>query len=298
MRKFVFLFIVVLNSSGCLRLDSQLFNNKSLDTYLFDAYTGEKELPSLPATYQVADSMVHLFSLTSQSKTEGDATIYAVYLGNINSINTDTVILYCHGNRDHMDFYWNRAKLLAHIGGKHRYGVLMFDYRGYGKSGGKPTEKGMYADVTACLNWLAQKGVSAHQLQIYGYSLGSAVATEVMYGDYTPKPSQLILEAPFASSDVMVHDASGLALPRSFFTNSKINNADKIRNVSAPFCWIHGTADDFLSIDTHGEVVYKNYRGNKSEPHRIQGGLHNNVPEVWGYEAYINTLKIFIEGAQ
>jgi pimeloyl-ACP methyl ester carboxylesterase len=237
---------------------------------------------------------VHLFSLTSSSKSEGNAIIYAVYIGNLNTISTDTVILYCHGNRDHMDFYWNRAKLLAHIGGKHQYGVLMFDYRGYGKSSGKPTEKGMYADVDACLNWLAEKGISSSRLHIYGYSLGSAVATEVMHGNYILKPSKLILEAPFASTDVMVHDASGLALPRSYFTNNKVNNADKIKSVTAPFCWIHGTADDFLSIHTHGEVVYANYNGSKKEAHRIKGGVHNNVPEVWGYESYVTAMYRFL----
>ena len=69
--------------------------------------------------------------------------IHAVYLGNIADIATDTIILYCHGNRDHLDFYWPRIKLLANVGGKNRYGVLAMDYRGFGLSEGPATEEGM-----------------------------------------------------------------------------------------------------------------------------------------------------------
>jgi hypothetical protein len=60
-------------------------------------------------------------------------------------------------------------------------------------------------------------------------------------------PSKLILEAPFASAETMIQDASGLALPSEFFTTLKINNAEEIKSVTQPFCWIHGEDDDFFS---------------------------------------------------
>ena len=85
------------------------------------------------------------------SSEESPVKIYAVYIGNVNTINTDTVIMYCHGNKSQMDYYWQRAKLLANVVGKNNYGVLMIDYRGYGMSEGDSSEEGMYTDVDTVL---------------------------------------------------------------------------------------------------------------------------------------------------
>jgi len=287
------LFTMILGLTSCLRLDSQLFNSEKLTEYKFESYTGNRELGTLPVDYTVADSMRNLVTFTSNSS-EGAAKLYGVYLGKIQNIATDTVILYCHGNAKHMDNYWNRAKLLAHVGGKHRYGVLMFDYRGYGMSEGKSSEKNLFADVDAALKWLQSNGLTSNRLIIYGYSLGSAPSTEVAFGNYSLKPIKLLLEAPFASSEVMVQDGSKLALPGSYFTNAKINNADKIKSIKIPFMWMHGTADSFLSIKTHGEVVYKNYQGVYSESHRIPGAEHGDLPMIWGYQNYTNAVHQFI----
>ena len=106
-----------------------------------------------------------------------------------------------------------------------------------------------------------------------------------------------MIEAPFASDEVMVQDASGLSLPGSFFTNLEINNAEEIAKVNEPFFWIHGTADSFLSIETHGEVVYKNYNGSYSVAHRVQGGEHRDVPAIMGYKSYSDVVLKFIEYA-
>ena len=95
----------------------------------------------------------------------------------------------------------------------------------------------------------------------------------------------------------MVQDASGLSLPGSFFTNLEINNAEEIAKVDEPFFWIHGTADSFLSIKTHGEVVYNNYDGRYSFAHRVQGGEHSDVPAIMGYDAYNDAVLEFIEYA-
>lgn len=279
--------------SGCLRLDSQLFSNTQLTEYKFDRFDGKRELPEINSLYTVADNMINLFALTSNSKS-GSAKIYAVYIGDISRIATDTVIVYCHGNSDHMDRYWNRAKLLANTGYLHRFGVLMFDYRGYGMSEGKPDEESLYADTDAALAWLKQKGLTDGRLVIYGYSLGTSAATEITANSFTLKPAKLILEAPFASSAMMIQDASKLALPSSYFTNNKIDNAEEIKKVTVPFMWIHGINDDFLRIETHGEVVYKNYRGKYKEAHRIAGGLHSNTPSIWGIGNYSNAVLNFI----
>jgi pimeloyl-ACP methyl ester carboxylesterase len=223
------------------------------------------------------------------------ATIYAVYIGDINRIATDTVIMYCHGNADHLDFYWPRAKLLANVGSKNRYGVMMIDYRGYGLSDGKASESGLYADVDTALAWLKSKGLTDSRLIMYGFSLGTAPAVELTAHPRSLTPAKLILEAPFSSSETMVQNATLLSLPGSYFVNAKINNAEKIKEINQPFLWLHGTDDEKLEIKTHGEVVYKNYPGSSKFAYRIPGAGHSDLPIVMGLENYKKAIEDFVK---
>lgn len=290
---FIFLSFAAL-FSGCLRLDENLFDQDKLTEYKLDNYTGGVDF-TLDYSYHIPDSLVHIFTLPSRAPGEsGPTSIYALYIGNISRIATDTVIMYCHGNKNHMDFYWQRAKLLANTGSKNRFGVMMIDYRGYGMSDGKPSEEGLYADVDAALQWLKYKGLSNDRLVMYGFSLGSAPATKLTAEPRSLTPARLILEAPFANAETMVQDGSGLAMPAEFFTDLHISNATEIRSVQQPFCWIHGEADDFLSISTHGQVVYDNYGGTYKEAHRIAGAGHSTIPTTMGFASYSEVLRSFI----
>jgi alpha/beta superfamily hydrolase len=289
-----FLLLAVCSFEACQRLDDNLFNPTRTSRYELDSYSGEQDF-ILDESYKIDSSNLYQFLLFSRLPNETFETyISAIYIGNIGKISTDTVILYCHGNKGNMDFYWQRAKLLANIGGKNRYGVLMFDYRGFGKSQGKSTEATMYADVDAALRWLQGYGLTGSRLVVYGFSLGSAPATEICYKARTISPSALILEAPFASSYAMVESSSKLNMPASYFTNHQINNAKKIKSVIQPFIWIHGKEDDFLSMTTQGKVVYDNYRGKYSESHIINGANHSNVPNTMGFENYKKAIYNFI----
>lgn len=277
--------------SSCLRLDPFMYSNTPSESYLLDAFE-DGEITS-EDRFLIADSLINHLQLVSDDA-GNVATIHAFYIGDESRIATDTIILYCHGNAGNIDNYWNRAKLLANLGSKNRFGVLIMDYRGFGMSEGAPTESGLYADVDACMVWLKDKGLTNDRLVIYGFSLGTAPATELSAYPRTLTPSKLILEAPFASTQVMTDDASGIHLPATNFTNNKVNNADKIKDVKQPFCWFHGIADDFLSMKAHGEVVYKNYDGPYREAHRVESAGHSDLPLIMGYDAYSEAVLAFI----
>ena len=292
--KNILLAAVILLFSGCLTLDENLYNNSKLESYKLDNYSGEVDF-ILDNSYHIDDSIIHLFTLPSQASGEANATsIYAIYIGDIAQIASDTVIMYCHGNKDHMDFYWQRAKLLANTKSKNRFGVMMIDYRGYGMSDGKPSEKGLYADADAALKWLKNKGLSNDRLIMYGFSMGTAPATKLSAENWSMKPQKLILEAPFASAETMIQDGSGLAMPGDFFTTLEINNGEEIKSVTQPFFWIHGEDDDFLNIDTHGAIIYNNYQGTYKEAYRIVGAGHSTVPQTMGFGNYTSALGDFI----
>jgi len=293
--KNLFILIALFGISSCMKLDTNLYNNdNAIKEYKLENYTGEQDF-ILDASYAIPQDKITLLTLASQTENESSFTeIKALYIGDISRLATDTVILYCHGNKWHMDFYWQRAKLMAHTNGKNHYGVMMMDYRGYGLSAGKPTEEGMYADVDACMKWLKEKGMQNARLVIYGFSLGSASACELSANPKTLTPSKLILEAPFGSSAVMVQDASQLNMPADYFTDAKIDNAEEIKKVNQPFLWMHGTNDNFLNYKTHGEVIYNNYQGIYKERYLVNGADHGEVPEKMGFDVYLKTLENFI----
>lgn len=279
--------------AGC-RLDDNLFDPNKLTSYSLDKYTGDVDF-RLDAFYKIPDSLVTIITLPSQADNEASPTkIYGVYIGDMNRIAIDTVIMYCHGNKENMDFYWPRAQLLANANGKNHYGVLMIDYRGYGMSDGKPTENGLYADADAGLQWLKVRGLTNNRLVMYGFSMGSAPATKLTAEPRSLTPSKLMLEAPFASAQVLVQDATGLSLPSSFVTDLQINNAEEIKSVQQPLFWIHGIDDNYLNIATTGELVYANYKGMYKEAHRIPGAGHSTIPNTMGFENYLRVVGNFI----
>lgn len=278
--------------SSCLRLDSMLFNpEEKIAAYKWDEYKGTRELPDLPDSFWVDYAHRQFFFLPS-----GGEKIACIFLGDSNQLAGSEVILYCHGNKNHMDNYWNRAKLLYYLGGKGKRQVLMMDYRGFGLSTGKPTEQGLYDDVFTCMQWLKKKGLPKDKLIFYGYSLGSAPATKWASDTTLFVARSLILEAPFASAEMMVQDAAKLQLPASYFTNLKIDNAQEIKKIHCPFLWLHGLADDFLDYEKHGLQVFANAPGQiEKVAITIPGAGHNNVPKVMGYEKYRKVLSDFLE---
>jgi len=131
-------------------------------------------------------------------------------------------------------------------------------------------------------------------LIIYGFSMGSAPACELTANPRSLIPAKIILEAPFASATVMVQDATVLAVPSSFLTDLKIDNAEEIKNINQPFMWIHGTHDKFLNIETHGKLVYDNYGGSYKEAHIIDGAGHSTIPTTYSFEKYLTDIHSFI----
>lgn len=296
MKNIVIILFIALTALACRkRLDGFLFNPSQIESYQLDAYQGELTL-DLAGEFGVPDSMIHHLEWNVELE-EGSAKMSAIYVGDLASIATDTVILYCHGNKDHMDFYWPRQKLYAHAGGLGRYGVLMFDYPSFGLSEGKSSEVNMYRTTARAIEWLQTQGLQNERFVIFGFSLGSAAACEVAAhpAEYALSPSKLILEAPFASAEVMIQDAGLLSMPGSFLVDLLIDNATEIKKINIPLLWIHGEDDSFLSVKSHGQPVYDNKTNGYKEAFLVPGGEHETTPFVAGYQNYIDRISTFIQ---
>lgn len=125
--KYIYLTLLLVTLSACkkINLDILAFPSTKVDAYLFGDAEGEI---GIPEQYKIDESLVHLIPLTSIDEATGEEfLIYSVYIGDLNTIATDTVILYAHGQARNMDYYWTRAQLLANLKSKNNYGVLMMD---------------------------------------------------------------------------------------------------------------------------------------------------------------------------
>lgn len=274
-------------------LDGLAFPSQRLDEYAFENYdAGDRAVPD---EYAITAENRTLVSMTSTDATTGDTyTIYGVYIGDMATISTDTVIMYCHGQSLHMDAYWPRVTLLANIVDKYHYGVFMMDYRGYGKSEGNPTEQGLYEDVDASIDWLKSMGADQSRTFYYGFSLGCIPVIDRSAYREDFKPAKIILESPLASVDNLAHSSLILNVDPNFVSSLEFDNAEKIKDVEAPLLWLHGVEDDYIEIE-NGELIYENHSGVFKEAERVEGAGHEDVPKTMEYEAYLNRLETYIK---
>ena len=149
-------------------------------------------------------------------------------------------LLLCHGNAGNIGDRVLHASLLVAVG----FDVLLFDYRGYGRSSGRPTERGTYLDARAALAaLLRQPRVDALKVFYFGESLGGAVALELALAN---PPAGLVLLSTFAS----VREMSRVHYP--FIPPSLIPDAypslRRIRDLRAPLLVVHGDGDQIVPL--------------------------------------------------
>jgi fermentation-respiration switch protein FrsA (DUF1100 family) len=194
----------------------------------------------------------------------------------------ELVTLFLHGNAGNITHRYMHFREITGAGSS----ILMLDYRGYGRSAGRPSEKGLYMDAETAYQHLLNIGYRPAEIIIHGESLGSAVAVDLA----SRRPcGGLILEAPFAAAS----DVAGTVLPivgpllvRSF------DSRQKIGRVHAPILFIHGSADEIVPLQL-GQRLF----ALAPEPKVfwiVPGSGHNNIIEVAG-AGYGQHLQSFYE---
>ena len=151
-------------------------------------------------------------------------------------------ILFCHGNAGNVT---DRADIMAELHGKVGASVLVFDYRGYGRSQGKPNETGVLADARAARAWLAKReNVAEKDIVLMGESLGGAVAVDLAAKDGA---KGLVLISTFTYlPDVAAYHYSWL--PVRMLMHSRLDALGQIANYKGPLLDMHGQADTIVPI--------------------------------------------------
>lgn len=196
-------------------------------------------------------------------------------------------ILVCNGNAGNMAYRLDRARLIqAELGA----GVLLFDYRGYGHSEGRPDEAGTYRDARAAYRFLVEaKGLVPDAVVLFGESLGAAIATELAL----ERPAAgLILESPFTSIPDMARAAYPFLPPVGALIRTRYETLAKVPRLRMPVLVLHGERDEIVPL-AQGRRVYEA----APQPKRffgIAGAGHNDTYLVGG-DAYWRALREFLE---
>ena len=148
-------------------------------------------------------------------------------------------LLFCHGNAGNIS---HRIEIIE-IFNKLSLNVFIFDYRGYGKSKGSPTEEGLYRDARAAYkNLLSRKNINKDAIVIYGKSIGANVAIDLAS---KVKAAALISESGFTSAYDMGKKLFPF-FPIKWIITIKYDAATKIKNIPIPKLIIHSQDDEIV----------------------------------------------------
>jgi fermentation-respiration switch protein FrsA (DUF1100 family) len=188
------------------------------------------------------------------------------------------LIVYYHGNRAGLERW---SKIVTYFI-KKGYDVLVMDYRGYGKSTGKRTEKILYNDAQLVYDY-AKKLYPENKITVYGRSLGSGLAT---YVSSKNNPMQMILETPYHSFVDVVR--SWFKFIPKFLMNYQMNSYQYIKNVRCKTTIFHGTEDKVVPLSS-AQKLYEEAPQPK-EFILIETAHHSNIGEFEEYHQKINKI--------
>jgi fermentation-respiration switch protein FrsA (DUF1100 family) len=190
--------------------------------------------------------------------------------------------LLLHGNAGHRGdrLPWIRA--LGATGAS----VLAVDYRGYGGSGGSPSEDGLLSDAEAGARWLDEQGAGA--LVVVGESLGSGVAV----GLAARHPAAaLVLVSAFPSLVPIARKAYPW-LPVGLLMRDSFECSSKLAALDVPVLFVHGEADTIVPV-TLGRALFEAAGGPK-EWWALPGADHNDLPYA-DLPAFVQRVESFLD---
>lgn len=195
-------------------------------------------------------------------------------------------LLWFHGNAGNINRRLDNLKMLHD---RVPVNVFIIDYREFGKSEGKVTEKGTYLDARAALAYLhSRQDVKNEKIIFYGRSLGSAVAIELALKE---KCCALVLETPFTSIKEMGKTLYPFLCISLNFLRTKYDSLSKIKDIKVPILIMHGDKDELVPIE-HGKKLFEEANQPK-EFYTIPGAMHNDTHIVGG-EEYFDVIRDFV----
>lgn len=195
------------------------------------------------------------------------------------------VVLFFHGNAGTMSDRLENAEFLRAFG----LTVLLLEYRGYGDSEGRPSEKGLQLDARAALQE-ARRRAGARPILLFGRSLGGAVAIELAAAE---EVDGLVVESSFTS----LPDMSGrvLKIPGArFLTAYDFDSIHKIGKIEAPLLVIHGANDELVPVEMGRQLYEAGAAARWRSLHLVEAADHNST-FAYGGPGYRQAWRTFLD---
>lgn len=198
------------------------------------------------------------------------------------------IFVISHGNAGNIG---HRYEMGEFINREFQANTLMYDYRGYGESEGRPTESGVYSDLSGAIRYALSRGYSPNELYLIGQSLGSAVTVEIASQQ---RVAGVILEAPFTSIRAMARRIA-FSLPIDYFLRARFDSLSKIGSVRAPIAVIHGKRDPVVPFQLGQELFDAAASPKKFFP--IDAEIHEGAMMALGLERTKELLEFLTRNA-
>jgi hypothetical protein len=201
------------------------------------------------------------------------------------------VILFCHGNGGNISNRISYLPIFRELG----LATFLFDYRGYGKSGGTPTEEGTYADVEAAWQYLTQeRQIPPQKIIIYGESLGGAIASYLAQKNSQQNGNDnaggLVLASTFTSISDRAAELYPF-MPIRFLSRFSYNSIDRLPSIKIPVLVIHSIDDEIIPFH-HGE---RNFQVANQPKKLVRLRGDHNGGFLDSLETYRNGVNEFIQ---
>lgn len=200
--------------------------------------------------------------------------------------NSRGAMLVFHGKGENIS---NGLRLIDYIRRKIGLTVFIIDYRGYGKSEGRPTERGTYLDARAAWEYLTgPRKIKPQNIIIFGRSLGGPIAAWLAR---EVKPGALILDSTFTSVKNLAAQIYPY-MPVRKFLRFNYPTIEYLKEITIPVLIIHSSEDDYIPY-SHAVRLY-NAAKEPKQFLKIEGKHDNNY--IKSEKTYIEGIKYFISG--
>jgi uncharacterized protein len=199
------------------------------------------------------------------------------------SARSKIAVLFCHGNGGNISHRLGHYQELLDLG----VAVFAFDYRGYGRSSGAPSEEGTYLDAEAAYQWLRGRGFGESEIIALGESLGGAVAAELAL---RASLKGVVLLSTFTSIPDVGADIFPF-LPTQWLCRIRYDTLSKLPELDVPVLVMHSRADSIIRF-RHGERLFA--AANEPKMFWEIYGDHNDTLFT-GRARYVEGLERYLE---
>jgi fermentation-respiration switch protein FrsA (DUF1100 family) len=193
-------------------------------------------------------------------------------------------VLFLHGNAGNISHRLDSIRMFHRLG----YSTLIFDFRGYGNSGGKPGEEGTYRDAEAAWRYLAeQRHIPSCRIVLFGESMGGAIAAQLAG---LKKPAALVIASGFTSVPDLAQQLYPY-LPARWLARIRYDTRGYLRTVTAPVLIAHSPQDDIVPY-SHGQALFAAAHPPKQFL-ELAGGHNDGF--IFMREAWVRVLGDFLD---